>query len=469
VKVAIGARSAIFAPFTRLGLIVVDEEHETSYKQEENPKYHAREIALWRARFHRAVLILGSATPSLESFLLAEEKRFAYLPLRHRVQNRPLPEVEVVDLRQELKNGNRSMFSAKLCEELLACVNRGEQAVLFLNRRGHSTFVMCRECGETLICPHCDVSLTYHQTNRTVRCHYCGFAQAVPNRCPKCESRHIRYFGTGTQKVEEELVRHFPGLRVIRMDVDTTGRKGAHEKLLTDFREGKADVLLGTQMIAKGLDFPKVTLVGVIAADSMLHLPDFRAAERTFQLLTQVSGRAGRHEARGKVVIQTYHPEHYAVQLAASHQVEEFYRREIILRKRSQYPPYCGLVTILFSHPDRVLLIRDTQKIATKLYQAKNWGAEVLGPVPAPIPKLKDRYRLQMMIKYPFVRETIERIKCLLQTIMTMSEEKEFRIQIEREDLKGICFVEESVYGNSQNRNISGSDFEGKNQGSYQI
>lgn len=297
VKVAIGARSAVFAPFSRLGLIIMDEEHETSYKQEETPKYHARDVAVKRAQQHQAVVVLGSATPSLESYYAARSQSnddFAPLLLEMptRALGNKLPEVRIVDMREELKDGNRSMFSRALHKGLEERLERGEQTVLLLNRRGYSTFVMCRSCGYVAGCPECDISLTYHQRSNNLRCHYCGYAEAAPEVCPDCGSEHIRYFGTGTQRVEEELAKLFPGIRVIRMDVDTTTEKGAHEKLLKQFREKKADVLLGTQMVAKGLDFPDVTLVGVITADSALNLPDFRAAEKTFQLLTQVAGRA---------------------------------------------------------------------------------------------------------------------------------------------------------------------------------
>ncbi len=348
VKVAIGARSAIFAPFEQIGLIIIDEEHESSYKQEETPKYHAREVAVKRARQHNAVVVLGSATPSLESFMAARRASLqlgggALLPLPQRALGRPLPPVEVVDMREELKDGNRSMFSRRLHSALQQCLERGEQAVLLLNRRGYSTFVMCRSCGYTAGCPHCDISLTYHQRTRMLRCHYCGHAERSPETCPDCGSEHIRFFGTGTQRVEEELVKLFPGIRVIRMDVDTTTEKGSHEKWLTQFGQHKADVLLGTQMVAKGLDFPLVTLVGVIAADSSLNLPDFRAAEKTFQLLTQVAGRAGRHHLPGQVVIQSYMPEHYSIQTAKLHDYDAFLEEELKHRRLLSYPPFCGL------------------------------------------------------------------------------------------------------------------------------
>ncbi|RAL26466.1 primosomal protein N' [Thermoflavimicrobium daqui] len=433
VQVAIGARSAIFAPFQHIGLIIIDEEHETSYKQEENPKYHARDIALWRAQAHHATLVLGSATPAVESYYHARTGEYEWIQLKERVHGRPFPQVQVVDMREELRLGNRSMFSGALTGSLIECMKRGEQAVLFLNRRGFATFVMCRECGETITCPHCDISLTYHQTNQTVRCHYCGYAEGLPQICPHCQSKHIRHFGTGTQRVEAELKRQFPGIQVIRMDVDTTSRKGAHEKLLSQFREGKAQVLLGTQMIAKGLDFPKVTLVGVIAADTMLHLPDFRAAERTFQLLMQVGGRAGRHEQPGKVVIQTYSPEHYSIRLAASYQTETFYHQECLIRKRHSYPPFCRLFTILLSYPDRLGLMKYGQEIVQFIRNHAPTNCQLLGPVPPTIPRLKDRYRLQVLIKFQADPIVTARLKQTLHKLRNLFDDKELRISMSRE------------------------------------
>lgn len=438
VKVAIGARSAIFAPFQQLGLIIIDEEHESSYKQEENPKYHARHVAQWRIQKHGATLVLGSATPSLESYKQACEGHFHRVELKERVHGRPFPEMKVVDMRKELADGNRSMFSACLRQELTRCLDQNEQAVLFLNRRGFSTFVMCRECGESVMCPHCDISLTYHQTNRTVRCHYCGYAERVPEVCPSCGSKYIRHFGVGTQKVEQELVRHFPGIRVIRMDVDTTSRKGAHEQLLSQFGRKQADVLLGTQMIAKGLDFPDVTLVGVIAADSMLHLPDFRSAERTFQLLTQVSGRAGRHEKPGKVVIQTYSADHYSIRMAVRRETERFYRQEAEVRKKHFYPPYCGLFSFLISHPDRVKVMRAGQELAFHLGKDFPSDCELLGPVPAPIPRIKDRYRMQMLIKYPPGSPSVQWLKHRVREMLYSMEDPQLKISLDRDGMESL-------------------------------
>jgi primosomal protein N' (replication factor Y) len=400
VKVAIGARSALFSPFQNLGIIIVDEEHESSYKQEENPKYHARDVAIFRGQYHQAPVILGSATPTLESYARAQKGVYQLISLEERVQGRPLPKVEIIDMRTELHEGNRSMFSRALYEKITTCLERKEQMVLFLNRRGFSTFVMCRDCGFVQQCPHCDISLTYHKVTQSHRCHYCGYSEKQVQQCPECESEHIRFFGTGTQKVEEELHKHFPGIRVVRMDVDTTQKKGSHERLLKSFREHKADVLLGTQMIAKGLDFEKVTLVGVIAADSLLHLPDFRSAEKTFQLLTQVSGRAGRHQLLGEVVVQTYTPEHYSIQAAAEHDYLGFYQQEMNHRHQRGYPPYYFITLITFTHEDLPFLVKTCEQSVNWLKQQVSANSIVLGPVASPIPKIKDRYRYQCLIKY---------------------------------------------------------------------
>ncbi|MGG3956011.1 primosomal protein N' [Bhargavaea massiliensis] len=400
VQLVVGARSAIFAPFENIGIIIIDEEHETSYKQEESPRYHARDVAIFRGRYHRCPVVLGSATPSLESFARAKKGVYQQVTLTRRMNDHALPPVEIVDMREELRAGNRSMFSRLLFEKLTERLQKGEQSVLFLNRRGYSAFVMCRDCGHVIQCPHCDISLTYHRVQQQLKCHYCGYEQRMSSHCPACQSEHIRFFGTGTQKVEEELTKLLPHARVIRMDVDTTSRKGAHERLLNEFGEGKADILLGTQMIAKGLDFPNVTLVGVLAADTMLHVPDFRAAEKTFQLLTQVSGRAGRHHLPGEVVIQTYTPEHYSIQLAADHHFEAFYEREMINRKKHGYPPFYYLALITVSHLDPLKGVSIADKIVAHVKKHLSAESVVLGPVASPIARMNDRYRYQCMIKY---------------------------------------------------------------------
>ncbi|HEX7058176.1 MAG TPA: primosomal protein N' [Bacilli bacterium] len=409
--IAIGARSAVFAPFRHLGLIIIDEEHEASYKQEDNPKYDAREVAVIRGKYHGGVVLLGSATPSLESYSRAvgEQADYRYLPLFSRVKGRPLPAVQIVDMRNELRDGNRSMFSRPLYRAIGERLRKREQTVLLLNRRGYATFILCRSCGYVANCPHCDISLTYHRPSHTVRCHMCGYAEREMAVCPSCGSEHIRYFGTGTQRVEEELTRLFPGIRVLRMDVDTTNTKGAHEKLLNRFRQHHADVLLGTQMVAKGLDFPLVTLVGVITADTILHLPDFRAAEKTFQLVTQVAGRAGRHQLPGEVIVQTYNPDHYSIRFAQNHDYRAFAQNELALRKARDYPPFSRLILLTLTHENPQLIATAGEKLAAELKlgwerQRRNTAQAaafaVYGPVAAPIPRIKDRYRFQCVIKY---------------------------------------------------------------------
>ncbi|KOP82086.1 primosomal protein N' [Cytobacillus solani] len=400
VKVVVGARSAIFAPFENLGIIIIDEEHETSYKQEDNPRYHARNVAIKRGATHQCPVVLGSATPSLESFARAQKGVYTLLSMPNRMNNQALPGVEIIDMREELREGNRSMFSRLLLEKIEDRLEKKEQIVLFLNKRGHSSFVMCRDCGYVVNCPNCDISLTYHRANQRMKCHYCGYEAHVPNSCPECSSEHIRYFGTGTQKVEEELVKILPHAKVIRMDVDTTSRKGSHEKLLDQFQEGHADILLGTQMIAKGLDFPNITLVGVLSADTMLHLPDFRSSEKTFQLLTQVSGRAGRHEKEGEVIIQTYTPEHYSVELAGEQDFDRFYEKEMMVRKIHKYPPFYYISLITVSHEELMKTVSITEKITAYIRSRLSNEAICLGPVASPIPRINNRYRYQCLIKY---------------------------------------------------------------------
>lgn len=400
VKVVVGARSAIFAPFENIGIIIIDEEHETSYKQEDMPRYHARDVAIERAKINACPVVLGSATPSLESFARAQKKVYQLLTLSSRMNEQPLPSVEIVDMREELRAGNRSMFSQKLFDMLKDRLEKKQQSVLFLNKRGHSSFVMCRDCGYVVHCPNCDISLTYHRAGSRMKCHYCGYESPIPKVCPECSSEYIRYFGTGTQKVEDELGKILPEARVIRMDVDTTGRKGSHERLLKDFQEGRADILLGTQMIAKGLDFPNITLVGVLSADTMLHLPDFRSSEKTFQLLTQVSGRAGRHQLPGEVVIQTYTPEHYSIELAGTQNYDLFYQREMMIRKTHHYPPFYYLALLTITHEQLMTVVAETEKIVNYVRTQVSNQAVILGPAASPIPRINNRYRYQCLIKY---------------------------------------------------------------------
>ncbi|UJF25799.1 primosomal protein N' [Planococcus sp. 107-1] len=400
VKVVVGARSAIFAPFRNLGLIILDEEHESSYKQDDSPRYHARDMAIWRSQYHNCPVILGSATPSLESYARAQKGVYELLVLEQRAKNQPLPEVQIVDMREELRSGNRSMFSIPLAEAIRERLERKEQIVLFLNKRGYSSFVLCRDCGTVMQCPNCDISLTYHRSTEMMKCHYCGYDEPVPHTCPECESEHIRFFGTGTQKVEEELARLVPEARVLRMDVDTTRNKGAHEKILSAFGEGKADILLGTQMIAKGLDFPNITLVGVLSADTTLHLPDFRAAEKTYQLLTQVSGRAGRDVLPGTVIVQSYTPEHYAITLAKDQLYEPFYDREMAMRRASGYPPYYYVVNIQFTHEDLMTAAAYAEQSVRYLKEQLSSNTLIIGPSASLIARVNNRYRYQCLIKY---------------------------------------------------------------------
>ncbi|HDT8167256.1 TPA: primosomal protein N' [Enterococcus faecalis] len=400
-EVVVGARSAIFAPIENIGVIIIDEEHEASYKQEETPRYHARDLAIWRSEYHHCPVVLGSATPSLESRARAQKNVYQRLRLTKRAnQAATLPTIDVVDMRQEVENGNVSSFSMSLQEKLQERLEKNEQSVLLLNRRGYSSFVMCRDCGYVLPCPNCDISLTLHMDSKTMKCHYCGHEERIPYRCPNCGQDKIRYYGTGTQKVEEELQTLLPDSRILRMDVDTTRRKGAHEKILRTFGEGQADILLGTQMIAKGLDFPNVTLVGVLNADTALNLPDFRSSERTFQLLTQVSGRAGRAEKPGEVIIQSFNPEHYAIQLAKAQDYEDFYTKEMYIRHRGNYPPYYFTVQITASHPEENEAAKQMFQIATKLKQGLSPQAILLGPTPNAIMRVNNRYFYQVIIKY---------------------------------------------------------------------
>ena len=400
-EVVVGARSAIFAPIENIGVIIVDEEHEASYKQEETPRYHARDLAIWRSEYHHCPVVLGSATPSLESRARAQKNVYQRLRLTQRAnQAATLPTIDVVDMRKEVENSNVSSFSMSLQEKLQERLEKNEQSVLLLNRRGYSSFVMCRDCGYVLPCPNCDISLTLHMDSKTMKCHYCGHEERIPYRCPNCGQDKIRYYGTGTQKVEEELQTLLPESRILRMDVDTTRRKGAHEKILRTFGEGQADILLGTQMIAKGLDFPNVTLVGVLNADTALNLPDFRSSERTFQLLTQVSGRAGRAEKPGEVIIQSFSPEHYAIQLAKAQDYEDFYTKEMYIRHRGDYPPYYFTVQITASHPEENEAAKQMFQIATKLKQGLSPQAILLGPTPNAIMRVNNRYFYQVIIKY---------------------------------------------------------------------
>ncbi|WP_419155380.1 primosomal protein N' [Weissella minor] len=399
-KIVVGARSAIFAPLTNVGLIILDEEHDASYKQEDNPRYHAREVAQWRSDYHQATLLLGSATPALESRAHAQQGQYTLLRLPHRVQEQPLPAVNIIDMRETIKAGGDELFSEDILTAIKQRLDRGEQSVLMLNRRGFANYVNCRDCGYTPTCVNCDLALTMHKVTNSLVCHYCGYHEPLPVQCPQCGSKRIRPFGAGTQKVESELQQYFPQARVLRMDLDTTRKKGATDKMLEAFGQHKADILLGTQMIAKGLDFPDVTLVGVLNADTTLALPDYRAAERTFQLLTQVSGRAGRADKAGEVFVQTYNPEHYAVRFAQKHDYEGFYKYEMQLRRDWQYSPYFYTIQLKILHEAQNEAAKVAFEIADWLKPFLDEKTVMLGPSMGSVARLNNKYVYRIVIKY---------------------------------------------------------------------
>ncbi len=400
-RVVVGARSAVFAPFTDIGIIVIDEEHSDTYKSDRSPRYDAREIARLRAKQSGAVLILASATPRVEDYFAALEGKIGLLKMEKRYNDNAMPDINIVDMRQELKDGNKSVFSKALYDEIKKNLEAGEQTILFLNRRGFSTFVSCRVCGFVAKCPNCNISLTYHKTDDSLRCHYCGHTIANYHQCPDCESPYIRYFGGGTQKVEEEVGRLFPTASVIRMDIDTTGTKHSHEEILSKFENDKIDILIGTQMVSKGLDFENVTLVGVISADVMLNADDFRSAERTFDILEQVTGRAGRGEKPGRAVVQTYTPENYAIVMNERHDYKGFYENEISLRKMMWYPPFCDIISIQFSG----ISWQNVSRCARYFKKTMDYAGypegqcQILGPLPSAVSKIKNKYRWQIIIK----------------------------------------------------------------------
>lgn len=421
-KVVVGARSAIFSPLKNIGAIIIDEEHEATYKQESSPRYHAREVALLRAQYHQAVLVLGSATPSIESRARASRGVYNFLQLSQRANPQAhIPKVEIVDFRDYIGQQKVSNLTPVLLDKIKDRLIKKEQVVLMLNRRGYSSFIMCRDCGYVDNCPNCDISLTLHMDTKTMNCHYCGFLKGIPYICPNCQSRQIRYYGTGTQKAYDELKQVLPEARILRMDVDTTKRKGAHEKILTKFGRHEADILLGTQMIAKGLDFPNVTLVGVLNADTSLNLPDFRSSERTFQLLTQVAGRAGRANKPGEVLIQTYNPNHYAIQLAKEQDYEAFYRYEMRIRKALSYPPYYFTVGLTLSHKDEQEVIKKSYEIVTLIKEGLTDKIKILGPTPKPVARTHNLYHYQIIIKYRFE----DQLGIVLNHILDLTQAKE--------------------------------------------
>ena len=398
-SIVIGARSAIFAPLKNIGIIIMDEEHSDSYKQgDKSPRYHARDVAIWRAKYHSCPVLLGSATPSLESMARAEKGVYQLLVLKERVNGKSLPNVEIIDMNKEAKNGT-SHITNRLLGELSSCIDRGEQAILFLNRRGFSTFVTCKNCSETIKCPNCDITLTYHKSNRMLRCHYCGYATPLPKVCPHCKEEALSDLGVGTEKIEEELHGLLPNARVLRMDVDTTSRKGSHKKMIDAFRNHEYDILLGTQIVAKGLDFSDVTLVGVINADTSLNIPDFRSSENTYSLLSQVAGRSGRSQKTGKVYIQTFNPDHYAISFVKEHDYLGFYREEMKIRRRLGYPPFYFLCYLKISGKEADYLFQEALKIKRSL--ERNLGhTTILGPTTLAVFKVNNIYRYGIILKY---------------------------------------------------------------------
>ena len=432
-QVVVGARSAIFAPLKDLGVIIIDEEHEASYKQDSNPRYHARDVAILRVQYNRAALVLGSATPSLESRARAGKGVYQHLRLTKRAN--PLasvPEVQLIDFRDYIGQNETSNFTPPLIEAIQDRLAKKEQVVLMLNRRGYSSFVMCRECGTVDTCPNCDISLTLHMDTKTMNCHYCGFSKEIPHVCPNCQSRSIRYYGTGTQKAYDELTELFPEARILRMDVDTTRKKGSHQTLLDQFGKGEADILLGTQMIAKGLDFPNVTLVGVLNADTALNLPDFRSSERTFQLLTQVAGRAGRAEKAGQVLIQSYNPNHYAIRFAKDQDYEGFYAYEMGIRRQLGYPPYYFTIGITLSQKKEEEVIKRAYQVMEILRSGLSDASIILGPTPKPIARTHNLYHYQILIKYRLEDELASTLNQVL-ALTQERENSELRLSIDHE------------------------------------
>lgn len=428
-KLVVGARSALFLPLQNLGLIIIDEEHENTYKSEHNPKYHTREVSEFLCELKKCKLILGSATPSIESYYKALKGDYTLIEMHKRVHGKKMPHMQIVDMREELKNKNLSLFSKKLLNELQRTLQDKKQAILFLNRRGYSTFISCRSCGYVFKCPECDVSMTYHKNGYLI-CHYCGRAERVSKVCPKCSSKYVKFFGAGTERVELEIKKYFPQARVLRMDVDTTRYKNAHESIYNSFKNGEADILIGTQMVSKGLDFKDVVLVGILAADMSLNLPDYRSAERTYQIITQVAGRAGRGEDEGRVIVQSYTPEHYSLKYSKEEDYEALFKKEIEIRRLMSNPPF-----------GKILLINVSSKFEEKLkkfmytleYNLKKLIVEditMLGPVPCIITKLKENYRWQIIIKGNFDDEFSEKVKDTLY-VLNKSVYNEIRISID--------------------------------------
>ena len=428
-KLVIGARSALFLPVQDLGLIIIDEEHENTYKSEHNPKYHAREVSEFICELKNCKLIMGSATPSIESYYKALQGEYELIEMHSRANGKEMPKMEIVDMREELKNRNLSMFSRKLFAAIEETLNKKKQLILFLNRRGYSTFISCRSCGYVFKCPECDVSMTYHKNGYLI-CHYCGRAEKASKVCPKCNSKYVKFFGAGTERVEQEVKKYFPKARVLRMDVDTTRHKNSHESIYNSFKNGEADILIGTQMVSKGLDFKNVVLVGVLAADMSLNIPDYRAAERTYQIITQVAGRAGRGEDEGRVIVQSYTPDHYSLKYSKEENYEDLFKEEINLRRLMGNPPFGKILIINVSS-------RFEEKLKTFMYTLEEnlkklilEEVTLLGPVPCIITKLKDNYRWQIIIKGNITDDMSKKVKDTLY-LLNKSVYNEIRVSID--------------------------------------
>lgn len=436
-RIVIGARSAIFAPIENIGIIIIDEEHDSSYKSETNPRYNAKEIAKILAKENKAPLLLGSATPDINTFYNATSEnedgntKTKLLTLTKRANESSLPKVEIIDLKQELANGNRSMLSMELYNSIEENISRKRQTILFLNRRGYSTFIMCRNCGYTVKCPSCNISMTYHSYEKKLKCHYCSYEENLVTTCPECHSDKIRYFGTGTQKLEQEINKQFPNASTIRMDIDTVTKKNSHEEILNKFKNENIDILIGTQMVVKGHHFPNVTLVGVIAADSSLNIDDYRANERTFQILTQVAGRAGRENLPGKVIIQTYNPDNFSIICAQKQNYEMFYETEIALRKQLKYPPFCDIILISFNSLNETNIKNISNEMYKKLLEKLNQEEfKIFRPMPSPIDKIQNRYRWRIIIKGNMTVEANEVLNQTLKEIYSRNIE-DIRISID--------------------------------------
>ena len=432
-SIIIGARSAIFAPASHLGIIIIDEEHDSSYQSEMSPRYDAKEVASKIAKEKQIPLVLGSATPSMATYYQARKGNIALLELSKRANQSSLPTVEIIDMREQLAKGNRSMMSTQLYTAIEENLQKQHQTILFLNRRGYSTFIMCRDCGYTLKCKNCDITLTYHLKENKLKCHYCGYEEKPVNICPNCQSKNIRYFGSGTQKLEEEIHKIFPMATTIRMDTDTVSRKNGHEAILEKFKKENIDILIGTQMVVKGHHFPNVTLVGVMAADSSLNIEDFRANEKTFQILTQVAGRAGREKLPGKVIVQTYNPDSLAITYAAKQDYKQFYQMEIGIRKQLKYPPFCDIIMIGIQGKDEKKVIEIAQNLyeyyKTKM-QEKKLGILLYRPVASPITQIKKQYRFRILIKCLYDETIIDFLKQGLNFIQKQTKE-ETRVIVE--------------------------------------